>query len=268
VARNCHVLPDYEVAERHDPRDLQLQIRALATVAVRNGSLEDLHLDDHIEQWEWRDVTRAAANALAGFADAGLSSALAEAKDPSRDSRRLPDRDGGIHGALRTAPLRRGRMAAACAPKPPAGDDATPLTPRGEEILHATDERISLRTADGLAYCAEHEQTFSAPSLKHISGPGLPGAAGRGDRAHRACGGVHAHLRRGDADAGARDLAVRAVGGRGLQRRPRAGGQARRARAHTIAAHARRPDPPQAETIGAANAPLIAAQAEIDIVWC
>ena len=69
-----------ELAERHDPEEVDVRFRALALVGVRNSALEDLHLADHISQSDWRVLTQAAAWALAGFDDA-----LPAAREPDND---------------------------------------------------------------------------------------------------------------------------------------------------------------------------------------
>ena len=162
----------YEIAERHDPRDVALEVRALATVGVRNSHLEDLHIDDHIEQWEWRDVTRAAANALCAFDAASACAVVPNADDPFAGILEACPTATAAFTALST--LRPGgsvewRRPDLPAPAAPAGDEAIPLTPRGEEILHALDERISLRSAGLITRCAQTGEPFGAPSLKHIS---------------------------------------------------------------------------------------------------
>lgn len=160
-----------ELAERHDPEKVGVRARALALVGVRNSSLEDLHLTDHISQSDWRILTQAAAWALAGFGDAVPADVEPEA-DPFAG---LPERYPLAAVALaELATLKLGEVAEwdpveLPAPEPIVGDAAVPLTEEGYEVLHAMDPTVSFRFARGLATFLREGVPFVIPSLKHIS---------------------------------------------------------------------------------------------------
>jgi hypothetical protein len=160
-----------ELAERHDPEEVDVRFRALALVGVRNSALEDLHLADHISQSDWRVLTQAAAWALAGFDDA-LPAAGEQDNDPFDGLPELYPVAAVALGELAT--LEPGGIAEwdpvdLPAPEPIVGDAAVPLTEEGYEVLHAMDPTVSFRSANALATFLGEGVPFLVPSLKHIS---------------------------------------------------------------------------------------------------
>jgi hypothetical protein len=174
--REARVLtaPYLELAEVHAPTELDIPIRLLALVGVRNSDLETLHLADHIKDYDWRVLTQAAAFALSDFA-------VLPAGDCATDH----DPFAGIVEAHPTAAaafevladMRPGDTREWQVPdRPPPELDAeivvVPVTPEGYDQQHAMDRRVTRRQAAMLeAQAAGNTDTdgWAVPSLKHIS---------------------------------------------------------------------------------------------------
>jgi hypothetical protein len=163
--------PYFEVAERHEPQELPLAIRALAVVGIRNSALEDLHLAGHIEQWDWRVLTQAAAHALDRFGSLPAGEPVVDV-DPFDG---LREEFPTATAAFRTlAELRPGGESTwerphVPPPAPVEADGTIPLSREGAEVQHAMDERISTRIAALLRECVHGERPLLVPSLKHVS---------------------------------------------------------------------------------------------------
>jgi hypothetical protein len=165
--------PYVEVADGNEPRDLPVRLRALVTVGVRNSALEDLHMADQIAQADWRVLTMAAAHFFA---------ALTRDERPDEVSLR-EDPFAGLDAAYPCAHrafaalygLGRGQAATWEMPAVPPlalpeGEVATKRAKRGEDILHAMDERIPKALADVLrSACTDPRVVLVFPSLKHLS---------------------------------------------------------------------------------------------------
>jgi hypothetical protein len=168
---DVNLAPYEELAENHSPSELDVPLRALAVVGVRNSELETLHLADHIKQWDWRVLTQGAAYALSDF------DAL-----PPGDCEIAEDPFAGIIEAYPTAAaafavltsMRPGDVcewAASTRPLPPVPTDAVavPVTPEGYDVQHAMDPRLSRRMVELLQANRDSPYLYAVPSLKHIS---------------------------------------------------------------------------------------------------
>jgi hypothetical protein len=165
--------PYLDVAEWNEPRDIPVQVRAFATVAVRNSALEDLHLSDHIEQSDWRVLTMAAAHHFAALAKNQTAATITLDGDPflGLDAATYPF----AHAAFTAlASIKLGETATWEMPTAPprdlpAGDASIKRTDAGQDILHAMDDRISLALSEGIRRACEKEILLGVPSLKHLS---------------------------------------------------------------------------------------------------
>jgi hypothetical protein len=163
--------PFAEVAQVHDPVETPLAIRELALVAVRNSALEDLHLAGHIKQWDWRELTSAAAHALVAFPDLAVGQMGTLGADPFEgvvERHPIAAAALGVLAGLQPGEEASWTMPEADPPVIPSGDEAVRLDD-GREVLHALDPRISVRMAAMLRTVCEEQGILPCPSLKHIS---------------------------------------------------------------------------------------------------
>jgi SEC-C motif len=163
--------PYMELAEVHEPAELAVSLRALAVVGVRNSDLESLHLADHIQQYDWRVLTQAAAHALARLPEMPVGD-ISDTDDPFAGVVERYPTAAAAFAAL--AELRLGEEADWAPPDvppppPPAGEVVAEVSPEGYDVLHAMDPRISNRMATMLAGWVDRPSALGIPSLKHIS---------------------------------------------------------------------------------------------------
>lgn len=160
--------PYLELAEVHEPSELDVALRALAVVGVRNSELETLHLAHHIEQRDWRVLTQAAAYALSDF-DALPVGRCEAAEDPFAGIVEEYPTAAAAFAVLATMqPGDAAEWEAPDRPLPSLPEDAVvvPVAPEGWDVQHAMDPRLSRRV---VAMLQEPHDLYAVPSLKHIS---------------------------------------------------------------------------------------------------
>ena len=165
------IAPYLELAQLHEPTELDIAVRQLALVGVRNSDLETLHMDRYIHDEDWRVITQAAAYALSGFA------AL-----PAGDCSSHDDPFAGIAADYPTAAAAFTVLADMCPgderewqapqrdlPAVPVDTVAVEVTREGFDVQHAMDPRLSRRVVAVLANRVGERGAYGVPSLKHIS---------------------------------------------------------------------------------------------------
>jgi hypothetical protein len=159
-----------EVADNHEPSELAPAVRELAVVGVRNSDLETLHLSDHIEQYDWRVITQAAAYALQALP--GLPAGELDGDDPFAGAvDTYPTAAAAFAVLSRLEHGERERWTAPERPLPELSAEiaVVPMTREGADVLHAMDPRLPQRVAAALQRTSEQPPMFAVPSLKHIS---------------------------------------------------------------------------------------------------
>ena len=163
--------PYLELADVHEPAELDVALRALAVVGVRNSDLETLHLAKYIEQWDWRVLTQAGAYALSDF-DRLPSGDSGAADDPFGDVvEEHPTAAAAFQVLVDMRPGDVRDWEPPDRPRPALPTDAVlvPVTREGWEVQHAMDPRVSRRLAGVLRERCESSDGYAVPSLKHIS---------------------------------------------------------------------------------------------------
>jgi SEC-C motif/Resolvase, N terminal domain len=162
--------PWFELAVQHEPKELSLELRALALAGVRSTELETLHLADHIDQTDWRPITQAAAFSFARFDE---SEAPPKAPDDPFSGllERYPHAAAAFRALASIGPGERRDYSVPDSPAPelPTAEVAAKVTPEGFEVMHATDPRFSERGAEGVRQCIEAGRPMLTPALKHLS---------------------------------------------------------------------------------------------------